>query len=203
MFDRLPPATVLALALLLLGGCSTKRTLTIHSEPPGATIWVDGEQRGQTPYTIPFVYYGTFDIRLEKSGYESFAREVLVPTKIDGYPIIDLPFELTVRGRHFAWTTTLQPLSAQPSEAELRTFLGTARAFRQEAREKTDPANLPDFGREKVPFDPVSPGSPPAALPRAAASPGRACAPPCPPRPCVPPPPPPPPAPRPRPPSNR
>jgi len=189
MAARIPLAALLATTMLLFGACSTKRTLTIHSEPPGATIWVNGEERGRTPYTIDFVYYGTFDIRLEKKGYESFAREVLVPSQIDGYPIVDLPFEFVVRGRHFSWSTKLEPIPSTPSDDEFQSFLDTARAFRAEAREKTDPDNLPDFGREKEPFDPVSPGSPPSALPRAGRPAGGA---PCPPAPRVPPPPPPP-----------
>ena len=80
------PIARLALPLLaaaLLAGCSTKRTLTIDSTPPGAAVWVDGERKGTTPVQVPFVHYGTFEVRLEKNGYEALAEEVTVPTKIE------------------------------------------------------------------------------------------------------------------------
>lgn len=120
--------------LLLLGAlltaCSTSRTLTIDSEPSGARVWVNGEEKGVTPVMIPFVHYGWFDVRLEKKGYEARAEEVHIRTPIDGYPIIDLPFELAVRRRHFHWTGTLRPV---PSEADvaLKALLDDAQAFRR------------------------------------------------------------------------
>ena len=43
---------------------------------------------------LPGVDEQHVDVRLEKAGYEAVQTEVLIPSKIDGYPVVDLPFEL-------------------------------------------------------------------------------------------------------------
>lgn len=146
---RLP---LLSLAVLagLLSGCSTKRELVILSEPCGAHVWVNGEDKGLTPARIPFVYYGSFDVRIEKEGYEAWAGEVPVKEKIDGYPIIDLPFELTYRKRTFYWRGILQP-TPQENDAALQKLVGEASAFRDRTLREARPAPTP---------------APPAASPR-------------------------------------
>ncbi len=125
---------VVVASLLLSSACSTQRTLTIDSDPAGARVWVDGVARGTTPVTIPFVYYGDLDVRLEKEGYRSLAAVVVVPTQIDGYPIVDLPYELTVPRRHFRWAATLAPLAQRATEGEVRATLDRANAFRERTR---------------------------------------------------------------------
>jgi hypothetical protein len=67
------PAVVLAwtaLAALSLGGC-VKKTLTIDSEPQGALVEVNGIEVGRTPVTVPFTWYGSYEIVLRKDGYET------------------------------------------------------------------------------------------------------------------------------------
>ena len=127
-----------ALALLVLAGCSTKRYLTIESDPAGARVWVNGTDEGTTPATVEFVHYGYFDVRLEMAGYEAVQAEVVVPSKIDGYPIVDLPFELAVRRRGFAWKATLQRIPSS-DDAALQSFLGEAEAFRERTRKEAVP----------------------------------------------------------------
>jgi hypothetical protein len=51
------------------GGC-VRRVLMIRSEPDGALVTVDRTAVGHTPVAVPFTYYGTREIRLEKDGYE-------------------------------------------------------------------------------------------------------------------------------------
>lgn len=146
---------------LLLVGCSTKRSLTIHSQPEGARVWVNGEEQGQTPVTIPFVYYGWFEVRLEKLGYEALARDVKVPTRIDGYPVIDLPFELVVRGRHFEWTGVLEPIP-ETDDDSLREILQGAEAFRARTLREAVPGApppLPEGPRQAAPL-PSAPSPP-------------------------------------------
>lgn len=127
------------LALLATAGCSTKRTLTISSSPSGADLWVAGEKRGTTPVQLPFVHYGDVEVRVEKPGYETVATVVDVPTQIDGYPLIDLPFEFAVRGRSFYWHATLKPLSREPTEADVDAVLRRANAFRARTLEEATP----------------------------------------------------------------
>jgi PEGA domain len=130
------PVLVLLVAAAL-GGCSTRRTLRIQSAPPGARVWVNGAERGRTPLDVPFVHYGRFDVRLEHPGYEALAEEVVVPDQLDGYPVVDLPLELTVRQRRFTWTGRMRPLSSHPTEAEVEAALARAKAFRARTLRET------------------------------------------------------------------
>jgi hypothetical protein len=132
-------------------GCSTKRVLTIRSDPPGARVWVGGVERGRTPVDVPFVHYGRFPVRLEKEGHESLAGEVEVPTQIDGYPVIDLPHELTVRERRFEWTGRLRPVAAKPTEADARAALERAKAMRAATRRAVTEAAAPAPSRPPGP----------------------------------------------------
>lgn len=63
---------VLALAVCCWGqtGC-THRRATIQSNPPGALVLIDGQEKGYTPYSMDFTYYGTREIQLVKPGYET------------------------------------------------------------------------------------------------------------------------------------
>lgn len=64
----------LALSTLFLTGC-VKRTLLIESDPPGALVYLNDQEVGRTPITVPFTWYGTYDVRLEKDGYRTLHTE--------------------------------------------------------------------------------------------------------------------------------
>lgn len=90
---------VIGLMIVTNLGC-LRRRLTVRSNPPGALVYVDDVEIGQTPVSVPFVYYGTRTIRLEKDHYQTvevqekinppwyqippldFVSEVLVPMEI-------------------------------------------------------------------------------------------------------------------------
>ncbi len=132
------------LAAALVAGCSTQRTLTIASEPPGAHIWVNGVlQRGVTPVDVPFTHYGRFDVRLEKEGYESVATELHVPTQLDGYPVIDLPLEALTPRRTFREVVRMPPIQAQPTEADVQAILRKAGLARERARKEVAEPGTP------------------------------------------------------------
>ena len=59
----------LALTTAGLGGC-VRRVVTITSDPSGATVWLNDRELGRTPVEAEFTYYGTYDVRLQKDGYE-------------------------------------------------------------------------------------------------------------------------------------
>ena len=61
---------VIGLLLLTQVGC-VHRKLTVHSQPEGALVSVDNQTIGYTPVSMPFTYYGTRDIRVEKDGYKT------------------------------------------------------------------------------------------------------------------------------------
>ena len=54
----------------LCSGC-VRRRLTVRSSPPGATVYIDDQEIGETPVSTPFVYYGTRKIQLVKDGFET------------------------------------------------------------------------------------------------------------------------------------
>ncbi|MCA9285035.1 MAG: PEGA domain-containing protein [Phycisphaerales bacterium] len=65
----LPP--LLAVAVLpLLAGC-VRRTITVTSNPDGALIFLNEREVGRTPLEVEFTYYGTYDVRVVKEGYET------------------------------------------------------------------------------------------------------------------------------------
>jgi serine/threonine-protein kinase len=72
----------------------TTGTLLVESEPPGAQVSVDGEDRGQTPLELAEVAFGDHDVRLALEGYEAQSLEVsLAPES----PTAELRAELSRR----------------------------------------------------------------------------------------------------------
>ena len=65
----------LAAALLACAGC-VERGLVITSEPSGATVTVNQQWTGTTPFVLPFKHYGVYDIWIEHPGFEENGRMV-------------------------------------------------------------------------------------------------------------------------------
>ena len=57
-------------SVLLFSGC-VERKLTINTEPQGAIVALNDEEIGVSPVTIEFNWYGDYNIRIEKQGYET------------------------------------------------------------------------------------------------------------------------------------
>ena len=65
------PLLTVSLSILIataLSGC-VQRTVTITSEPSGALIYLNDEEVGRTPLTVPFTFYGKYDVRIEAEGH--------------------------------------------------------------------------------------------------------------------------------------
>jgi hypothetical protein len=60
---RLHVLALTALAAMGLAGC-VERKLTIGSDPPGAILLLNDVEVGRTPVTVPFTWYGDYDVRL-------------------------------------------------------------------------------------------------------------------------------------------
>jgi hypothetical protein len=95
--------TILAAALaagLALTGCygQVQRTLTIDSEPPGARCWLNDKEVGRTPVTVPFTWYGVYDLRLETPGYEPLVTKAKVEAPYYEWVPLDFAFETVVPG---------------------------------------------------------------------------------------------------------
>ena len=61
---------IMTLIALTATGC-VRRRLTVRSNPPGASVYVDNQHIGKTPCSVDFTYYGTREIRLVKSGFST------------------------------------------------------------------------------------------------------------------------------------
>ena len=67
MYGRLLVAVLMV--VFLTAGC-VERRLTIVTEPEEAVVWLNDEEVGTTPVTVSFNWYGDYNVRIEKSGYE-------------------------------------------------------------------------------------------------------------------------------------
>jgi len=61
---------IVLLLTMLLAGC-VERTITISSEPKGALVFLNDKEVGRTPVTVPFQWYGDYDVILRKNGYDA------------------------------------------------------------------------------------------------------------------------------------
>jgi len=98
-------------AALVLGGC-VERKLTINTEPPGALVILNDEQIGESPATVDFEWYGHYNIRIRKEGYETLKthRELKSPW-YDEMPF-DFFAQIVYPGRivdSYEWTFELSP----------------------------------------------------------------------------------------------
>ena len=65
--------TLLVVSLLVtvvLAGC-VERRLTINTKPADALVVLNDEEIGQSPVTVPFSWYGDYNVRISKEGYET------------------------------------------------------------------------------------------------------------------------------------
>jgi len=112
---------LLALTLLFLfflNGC-VERLITVTTEPPGAILWLNGEEVGATPVTTPFTWYGAYDVVIRKDGYETLKTAQDAPAPFYQWPGIDLVAECllpcTITDHH-QWEfelTTHAPVESQ------------------------------------------------------------------------------------------
>jgi len=58
------------LPLAAAGGC-VKRTLSINTQPPAALVYLNDQEVGRTPVSVPFTWYGDYDIIIRKEGYQT------------------------------------------------------------------------------------------------------------------------------------
>ena len=112
---RIAPLAVVMTAMLM-AGC-VRRSLTIRTDPPGASVFVNDISRGVTPVTYDFAWYGWHRVILQKSGYERLDDRRMIRAPIYLWIPIDLAMEILpfpVRDRR-TWNYTLTPLEEPPA----------------------------------------------------------------------------------------
>lgn len=80
--------TIVAVAFGL-AGCIDQE-LAIRSEPSGALVFVSDKEVGRTPVTIPFTWYGDYDIVLRMDGYQTIKTHAKLNPPVYGIPPLDL-----------------------------------------------------------------------------------------------------------------
>ena len=101
-------------------GC-VKRTISISSNPNGALVWVNDREVGRTPVTIDFVYYGEYDVRLEKDGLEPVMTSRQATSPAWDFPGVDVVVEVFSNQESIVfWHFDLEPRNDDPELLLLR-----------------------------------------------------------------------------------
>lgn len=71
---RLLASVLVCVVLIGSVGC-VERRLKITSQPTGALVYLNDQEVGRTPVEVPFKWYGTYDVRLEREGYQTLQTQ--------------------------------------------------------------------------------------------------------------------------------
>ena len=135
MHVRLRFCALCPLPLALLAGGCLDRTITINTQPQGAVIWLNDQEVGRSPVTTAFRWYGAYQVRARKEGFEPLTTTRVAHAPWYEYPGPDLVAEaLPARVRNrVVWDLTLTPLPGPEEQAQTEADLtARARAFRAE-----------------------------------------------------------------------
>ncbi len=124
-----------------LSGCGRQeRVISITSEPPGAVVWLNDYEIGRTPVETEFAFFGVYDIRLHKEGYEPLITSREAEAPYYEYPGVDLIATALpgTRATRIEWSFVLAPLAERGDQAAAeRDVLERARTYRTEAEGET------------------------------------------------------------------
>jgi len=124
---------LLLVAALMLGGC-IEREMTITSEPEGSLVFVSDVEVGRTPLTMPFTWYGDYDVILRHEGCETLKTHAHVNAPWYGLPPADFFASIapwTIHDRRYLHFTMEE--ARIPTDEQL---LENAEAFRQRTAEE-------------------------------------------------------------------
>jgi hypothetical protein len=116
-------------------GC-VERVLQVRSDPPGATVYVNGTEAGKTPLDHPFTFYGTVEVALRREGvlYHREFKELSCPW-YDHFPVdffTELLVPWTIRDVHLV-EVRLSPSSRTFDETERKDLRQKAEELRGQA----------------------------------------------------------------------
>ena len=86
----------------------------MRSTPPGATVFVDGRERGRTPVTIGELARGPHRIRIARDGYETEDRRIVITP---AQPAESLAVTLDRRRSQPAAAVARSPIPRTPATA--------------------------------------------------------------------------------------
>ncbi len=111
--------TVLIISLSLLG--CVERRLTINTQPQAAIVVLNDEEIGTSPVTVSFEWYGDYNVRISKQGFETLKTHRRLKAPWYDYFPFDFFANCLYPGRivdSYDWTFTLAP-QTQPDRQEL------------------------------------------------------------------------------------
>lgn len=134
------------------GGC-VQRTISITSQPAGALVYLNDDEVGRTPVRVPFTFYGTYDVRLEREGCKPLWVKQKAKPPFWEYPGPDL-FAEAIPGNKVTlqWHYDLEalpPVEEQDADA----LAGRAAELRQKLADTPTPPEL----KKPVAEQPVEP----------------------------------------------
>ena len=151
---------IVSLIVPTLCGC-VRRKMTVMSNPPGATVYLDGKDIGRTPLSTNFNHYGKQEFRIVKQGYET--KTELKTVRAPWYQWVGLDFvsEVLLPGKltdQKFYEFDLQPERAIPGSE----IVARAEEFRQTAHAD----GIPHIGGTGIAAPPVNtgPAVPPSTL---------------------------------------
>ena len=102
--------TIALISAITAGGC-VERKLTINTQPQAALVALNDEEIGLSPVTVSFNWYGDYNVRISKDGFETLNthRELKGPW-YDKFPC-DLFAQLLnpkMIEDHYEWTFKLE-----------------------------------------------------------------------------------------------
>ncbi len=133
---------ILCLVLLALAcpGCLQRR-IVVTSEPEGAVVWINDQEVGRTPVETGFTFYGVYDVRLRKEGYEPVSEPRKAASPWWEYPGPDLiasALPITIR-KTVRWHFALMK-SLPTDEAGRAALVERAREFGSRLVKAAEPA---------------------------------------------------------------
>lgn len=116
---RTKHATLLLAAALTLTGC-VERQIRVTSSPSGARVYLNDQEIGITPCESGFTFYGGYDVRLEKPGYEAIHAYKDAKAPIHEYPGADLIATAApgTESTTIHWHFDLTPVAEQTMDPE-------------------------------------------------------------------------------------
>ena len=131
-------AGLIAGLVILNVGC-VERRMTVISDPPGALFYLDDEEKGYTPVTFTFYFYGTRTFVLKRDGCRIMEKVVEVKRPWWQGPLIQVVTDLgpiPLTDRH-TYEFKLEALADHPVKPE--ELLQRATEMKIRAQEMTPP----------------------------------------------------------------
>jgi len=118
-YDKVVLSVISLAASVIFAGC-VERRLTINTQPQGALVVLNDEEIGVSPVTVPFNWYGDYNVRISKEGFQTLKTHR--PLKGPWYDKFPFDFFALLNPKRtvdsYEWTFDLAPLQ-QPTREEL------------------------------------------------------------------------------------